>query len=69
MFLVVNQIVTHKVLAIVEEELLPKLDVLFGVDTDAVVSVYEEDLHLAVGLGRVVSESDVASEPEQNESL
>ena len=53
-----------EITTIVEEELLPNVNVLVGVDADPVVAAHHQDLHLAVGLAAVVGKPDLASHPE-----
>ena len=53
-----------EITTIVEEELLPDIDVLVGVDADPVVAGHHQDLHLAVGLAAVVRKSYLSTHPE-----
>ena len=52
-----------EITTIVEEELLPNVNVLVGVDADPVVAGHHQDLHLAVGLAAVVRKSDLTPHP------
>ena len=53
-----------KVLAVIKKKFFSLLDVLVGVDSNAVIAVHHEDFHLTVGLRGVVGEPDLASHPE-----
>ena len=59
-----HDIMSMEITTVVEEELLPNINVLVGVDADPVVASHNEDLHLAVGLAAVVGKPDLASHPE-----
>jgi len=52
-----------EITTIVEEELLPNINVLVGVDADPVVAGHHQDLHLAVGFAAVVSKPYLATHP------
>ena len=58
-----NDIMSVKVLAVIEEKLFSLLDLLVGVDADPVVAVHNEDLDGAVGLGAMISEANLATHP------
>ena len=49
--------------AVVEEELLPRLDVSLGKDADPVVPVHHQHLGTAVGVDGVVGKSDLVPLP------
>ena len=59
-----HNIMPMEITTIVEEEFLPDVDVLVGVDADPVVAGHHQDLHLAVGLAAVVRKSDLPTHPE-----
>jgi len=61
--LLLDEIVTDKVLPVVEEELGALLDLLLGVDTDPVISIDEQDLDLTVWFVGVVREADGSAQP------
>ena len=54
-----------KVLAVIKEEFLPQLNVPVGIDANPMVTIHQEDLHFAVGLGAVVGKPYFASDPEK----
>ena len=53
-----------EITTIVEEEFLPDVNVLVGVDADPVVAGHHQDLHLAVGLAAVVCKPDLSTHPD-----
>ena len=55
-----------EITTIVEEEFLPNVNVLVGVDADPMVARHHQDLNLAVGLAAVVGKSDLTTHPEQD---
>ena len=62
-----DNIMAMEITTIVEEELLPDINVLVGVDADPVVARHHQDLHLAVGLAAVVRKSDLTTHPGQDD--
>ena len=52
-----------RAISVVEEELLPRLDVPLGEDADAVVAVHLQHFGLAVGIDGVVGEPDLVALP------
>ena len=61
-----HNIMPMEITTIVEEEFLPDVNVLVGVDADPVVAGHHQDLHLAVGLAAVVRKSDLTTHPEMD---
>ena len=56
-----------EITTVVEEELLPNINVLVGVDADPVVAGHDQDLHLAVGLAAMVGKPDLSTHPEADD--
>ena len=52
-----------KILAVVEKKFLSLLYVLVGVNTDPVIPVHHENLHITIRLGAVIGESYLAPDP------
>ena len=52
-----------KVLAVIEKQLLPDLNVLVGINSNPVITVHHEDLHFAIWFRAVVSEPNLPSHP------
>ena len=58
-----NNVVSMKILAVVEKKFLSLLDVLVGVDTDPVIPVHHENFHITIRLGTVIGESYLSPDP------
>jgi len=54
---------SRETLPVIEEQLLARLDESFGKYSDAVVAVNHHDFGVAVGIDRVVGESDLVALP------
>ena len=62
-----HDIMSMEITTVVEEELLPNINVLVGVDADPVVAGHDQDLHLAVGLAAMVGKPDLSTHPEADD--
>ena len=59
-----HNIMSMEITTVVEEEFLPDINVLVGVDANPVIASHDQDLHLAVWLAAVVGKPDLATHPE-----
>ena len=64
-----NNIMSMKILAVIEEELFSLFDVPVGINSNPVIAIHHEDLHLAVRFVAVVGEPDLASHPDEGNSM